>query len=123
LQAATGLLAVVVLLIVMNWFFHKVYWGGWISLHNRKKREFITEANETDGSRARMLWGLGLVGFTSFYREGFEVVLFLQGYRLKMGAAMVMAGLAFGLFFTAIVAVLNFIAGAGNAAGELDRHA
>jgi len=110
LQAATGLLAVVVLLIVMNWFFHKVYWGGWISLHNRKKREFITEANETDGSRARMLWGLGLVGFTSFYREGFEVVLFLQGYRLKMGTAMVMAGLAFGLFFTAIVAVLNFIA-------------
>ncbi len=110
LQAATGLLAVVVLLVVMNWFFHKIYWGGWISLHNRKKREFITEANETDGSRAKMLWGLGLVGFTSFYREGFEVVLFLQGYRLKMGTAMVMAGLAAGLFFTAIVAVLNFIA-------------
>src|SRR6202167_4924240 len=66
LQAATGLLAVVVLLVVMNWFFHKLYWGGWISLHNRKKREFITEANETDGSRAKMLWGLGLVGFTSF---------------------------------------------------------
>src|SRR5271155_1998949 len=39
LQAATGMLAVVVLLIVMNWFFHKIYWGGWISLHNRKKKE------------------------------------------------------------------------------------
>ncbi|HTB62832.1 MAG TPA: FTR1 family protein [Opitutales bacterium] len=110
LQAATGLLAVVVLLIVMNWFFHKLYWGGWISLHNRKKREFISEANETSGSRAKMLWGLALVGFTSFYREGFEVVLFLQGYRLKLGTAMVLAGLAVGLFFTAIVAVLNFIA-------------
>jgi Fe2+ transport system protein FeoA len=38
LQAATGLLAVVVLLVVMNWFFHKVYWGGWIAMHNRKSR-------------------------------------------------------------------------------------
>lgn len=28
LQAATGLLAVIVLLIVMNWFFHKMYWTG-----------------------------------------------------------------------------------------------
>ena len=110
LQAATGLLAVIVLLVVMNWFFHKIYWGGWISLHNRKKREFISEARETEGSRAKMIWGLGLVGFTSFYREGFEVVLFLQGYRLKMGTALVMAGLGLGLLFTAIVAALNFIA-------------
>jgi high-affinity iron transporter len=31
LQAATGLIAVVVLLIVMNWFFHKLYWTGWIT--------------------------------------------------------------------------------------------
>ena len=30
-QAATGLLAVIVLLVVMNWFFHKVYWTGWIA--------------------------------------------------------------------------------------------
>ena len=29
-QAATGLPALIVLLIVMNWFFHKVYWTGWI---------------------------------------------------------------------------------------------
>lgn len=109
-QAGTGLLAVVVLLVVMNWFFHKLYWGGWISLHNRKKRELMNEAEETAGSRAKMFWGLGLVGFTSFYREGFEVVLFLQSYRLKMGTGLVMAGLALGLFFTAIVAVLTFIA-------------
>ena len=31
IQAATGLLAVVVLLVVMNWFFHNIYWTGWIS--------------------------------------------------------------------------------------------
>ena len=40
LQAATGLLAVIVLLVVMNWFFHKIYWGGWIGLHNKKKKDF-----------------------------------------------------------------------------------
>jgi high-affinity iron transporter len=31
LQAATGLAALIVLMIVLNWFFHRVYWTGWIS--------------------------------------------------------------------------------------------
>src|ERR1700737_1835807 len=44
LQAGTGLLAVVVLLVIMNWFFHKVYWGGWICLHNRKKKSLLNDA-------------------------------------------------------------------------------
>jgi high-affinity iron transporter len=35
IQAATGLPALLVLLLVMNWFFHKVYWTGWISHHNQ----------------------------------------------------------------------------------------
>src|SRR5438034_10435690 len=34
LQAATGLMAIIVLLVIMNWFFHKIYWGGWIRAHN-----------------------------------------------------------------------------------------
>jgi high-affinity iron transporter len=110
LQAATGLLAVVVLLVVMNWFFHKVYWGGWISMHNRRKRELLEEPNVCAGCRTRLLSGLGLLGFTSLYREGFEVVLFLQSYRLKMGGTVVLLGTLAGLFFTAIVAVLNFVA-------------
>ena len=38
LQAATGLLAVIVLLVIMNWFFHKIYWGGWIRDHNRRRK-------------------------------------------------------------------------------------
>ena len=37
LQAATGLLAIIVLLVIMNWFFHKIYWGGWIRAHNRRR--------------------------------------------------------------------------------------
>jgi high-affinity iron transporter len=109
-QAGTGLLAVVVLLVVMNWFFHKVYWTGWISMHNRRKRTLISDAKTPEQSRRRILLGLGLLGFTSLYREGFEVVLFLQSYRLKMGGSVVLAGVAMGLLLTAIVAVLAFIA-------------
>ena len=68
-QAATGLLAVIVLLIVMNWFFHKVYWTGWISMHNRKKRDLLKSAQVPETSTVRLLWGLGLLGFASFYRQ------------------------------------------------------
>ena len=28
----------IVLLVVMNWFFHKVYWTGWISNHHKRRR-------------------------------------------------------------------------------------
>jgi high-affinity iron transporter len=85
LQAITGLLAIVVLVVIMNWFFHKVYWTRWISLHTNRKRRLVMDAEIPGASRARLLWGFGLLGFTSLYREGFEVVLFLQSYRLKLG--------------------------------------
>ncbi len=110
LQAATGLLAVVVLLVVMNWFFHKVYWGGWIAMHNRNKKNLLNRANESEISARRLMWGMVLLGFASLYREGFEVVLFLQTYYLQMGGKIVLFGALFGLFFTSIVAVLTFIA-------------
>ena len=45
IQAATGLLAVAVLLVVMNWFFHKIYWTGWISAHNRRRRNLLNGAD------------------------------------------------------------------------------
>jgi high-affinity iron transporter len=110
LQVVTGLLAILVLLLVMNWFFHKVYWTGWISMHNRRKQLLLKGARGAELSRRRLLWGLGLLGFTSFYREGFEVVLFLQSYRLKLGGQPVFNGVAIGLFLSAIVAVLTFVA-------------
>ena len=108
-QAATGLLAIVVLLVVMNWFFHKFYWSGWISLHTKKKRELLRDA-DGGGSGARVAWGLALLGFSSLYREGFEVVLFLQNYRLKLGGSAVLHGVIVGLIFASIVAVLTFVA-------------
>ncbi len=104
-QAATGLLAIVVLLLVMNWFFHKVYWAGWISMHSRRKQALMTEA-----SRGRLWWGLALLGFSSLYREGFEIVLFLQSYRLKLGGTPVFYGVAIGLALTAVIGVLTFVA-------------
>jgi high-affinity iron transporter len=110
LQAATGLLAVIVLLVVMNWFFHKVYWGGWIGLHNRKKKELLSKADDSRISDRRLLFGLGLLGFASLYREGFEVVLFLQTYYLQMGGVIVLGGALLGILLSGLVAVLTFVA-------------
>jgi len=110
LQAATGLLAVVVLLVIMNWFFHKIYWGGWMSMHNRRKKELVESADDPDISKTALLWGLGLLGFTSLYREGFEVVLFLQSYYLRLGGHAVLRGALLGLLLTGIVAALTFVA-------------
>ncbi len=109
-QAATGLLAVCVLLLVMNWFFHKVYWTGWISFHTERKRALLQAARTRRIPMGRALAGFALLGFTSFYREGVEVVLFLQSYRLKFGAGAVMPGLMLGLGLTAVVAALTFVA-------------
>jgi high-affinity iron transporter len=105
LQAATGLLAIVVLLVVMNWFFHKVYWTGWISMHSRRRTHLLREP-----SGSKLWWGLALLGFSSVYREGFEVVLFLQSYRLRLGTAPVLYGVGAGVTLTGIVGALTFIA-------------
>lgn len=107
LQAATGLLAIIVLLVIMNWFFHKIYWGGWIRHHNRRRKSLL--ANGGRSTESRLWWGLVLLGFTSLYREGFEVVLFLQSYQLRLGGAVVLKGALLGLSLSAIVAILTFV--------------
>jgi high-affinity iron transporter len=107
IQAATGLLAILVLLVVMNWFFHKIYWTGWIAHHDKRRRRILEAPDPTGASTFR---GLALLGFTAIYREGFEVVLFLQNLRLRSGTGVVMGGTAIGLILTAIVAALTFIA-------------
>lgn len=109
LQAATGLVAVIVLVVVMNWFFHKMYWTGWISLHTKRKSALLTAARNHRTSRRQLLFGLALLGFSSVYREGFEVVLFLQSYRLRLGPPPVFYGIAFGLFWTVLVAIATFV--------------
>src|SRR4051794_39076455 len=83
LEAITGFIAVVVLLLVLNWFMHKVYWSEWIGRHHRQRRRLLART----GLSATI--GLVALGFTSVYREGFEVVLFLQNLELKAGSGVV----------------------------------
>src|SRR4051794_22911022 len=83
LEAITGFVAVVVLLLVLNWFVHKVYWSEWIGRHHRQRRRLLART----GLSATI--GLVALGFTSVYREGFEVVLFLQNLELKAGSGVV----------------------------------
>jgi high-affinity iron transporter len=109
LQAATGLLAVIVLLVIMNWFFHKIYWGGWIRAHNRRRKALLENARSIESSQRHLWWGLILLGFTSLYREGFEVVLFLQSYNLRLGGAVVLKGALLGIVLSGMVAVLTFV--------------
>jgi high-affinity iron transporter len=105
-QAATGIPAILVLLVVMNWFFHRVYWTGWIAHHHKRRRRLLSSAGGV-GVRSTLL-GLGLLGFTSVYREGFEIVIFLQGLRVAFGSAVVLEGVVLGLLFTGAVGVLTF---------------
>jgi high-affinity iron transporter len=108
-QAWTGLLAVVVLLVVMNWFFHKVYWTGWITFQNRRKQHILEQAKSPNVVKSSLMWGLIFLGFTSFYREGFEVVLFLQSYNLQLGGTVVFYGALVGILFSGILAYLSFV--------------
>jgi high-affinity iron transporter len=109
LQAATGLLAVIVLLVIMNWFFHKIYWGGWIRHHNRRRKSLLASDPTKKNGHSRLWWGLVLLGFTSLYREGFEVVLFLQSYNLRLGGGVVLKGALLGLLLSGMVAMLTFV--------------
>jgi high-affinity iron transporter len=112
-QAAAGIPAIIVLLIVMNWFFHNVYWSGWIGMHVRKKKSLIVQAN--DGAEmgqknlSRLLFGLGVLGFASVFREAVEIVLFLQSYYLQLGSVVVYYGAAGGLVLTAAAGYLTLI--------------
>lgn len=105
-QAATGLLAIVVLLVIMNWFFHKVYWTGWICLHEKRKQTIIKAPTRNERS---VYWGLVLLGLTAVYREGFEVVLFLQSIRLRAGEPAVGIGFIIGFTLTLIVGALTLL--------------
>jgi high-affinity iron transporter len=102
LEAITGFIAIVVLLVVLNWFVHKVYWSEWIGRHHRQRRKLLSRTG------AAATFGLVALGFTAVYREGFEVVLFLQSLELKAGSGVVLEGVAIGLAGTAVVGMLTF---------------
>lgn len=105
LEAIVSLIAIGVLLIITNWFFHKVYWTGWMATFHAKKRTLIGGIAVVTISQSV---GLIILGFTSIYREGFETVLFLQSLVLDAGMGVVMQGVLLGLFGVAIVGMLTF---------------
>ncbi len=95
LEAVVSLVAIGTLLLILNWFFHKMYWQENLqSLHQRKRRLL---AGAGLSLAAAQVLGLVLLGFTSVYREGFETVLFLQAMTLEAGALTVLQGVALGL--------------------------
>ncbi len=108
-QVAAGMFAVVVILIEIDWLVHGVYWSEWISMHNQSKRSLLAQAGQLSKNSRRILLGLVLIGFDPVYREGFEVVIFLQKYYLEMGPLVVYYGVAGGLSLTLAIGYLTFL--------------
>ena len=100
LEAVVSLAAIAVLLLITNWFFHKVYWSGWIAKFHGRKRTLLAGA-------AGQLAGFATLGFVSVYREGFETALFLQALFLRAGADTVLAGVLLGSAAVAAVGVVT----------------
>ncbi|PMP83405.1 MAG: iron permease, partial [Roseiflexus castenholzii] len=102
LEAIVSLIAIAVLLLITNWFFHDVYWKDWMAnFHQQKKRILSGQAGQ---------WlGLMTLGFASIYREGFETVLFLQALTLEGSVTVVSVGVAIGLIVTLLVGLAVFV--------------
>ena len=106
LEAVVGLIAIGVLLLITNWFFHKVYWSEWIAKFHRQRKRY--EKLEKTGFISGQVIGMFVLGLTSVYREGFETVLFLQSLALSAGAATVLEGAGLGLALTFAVGFVTF---------------
>ncbi len=107
LESITGLIAIAVLLLVTNWFFHRVYWSEWIGRFHRR-RKALEKIDRTGFISAQVL-GFVLLGLTSVYREGFETVLFLQSLQVSAGTVTVVEGAALGLALTFAVGTFTFV--------------
>jgi high-affinity iron transporter len=108
LEAIVGLIAIGVLLLVLNWFFHRVYWTEWIAGHRRRGKALAGTAAGAAGAAGATIFGLYMLGFSSVFREGFETVLFLQALQLSAGTGVVLGGVALGLLLTAAVGAATF---------------
>jgi high-affinity iron transporter len=108
LEAIVGLIAIGVLLLVLNWFFHRVYWTEWIAGRRKRGKALAGQVAGAGAVAGTTVAGLYLLGFTSVFREGFETVLFLQALQLEAGIGIVLAGVTLGLLFTAVVGALTF---------------
>ena len=107
LEAVVGLVAIGILLLVLNWFFHRVYWTEHISRFHKRRRRLL--GLTSGGLMSAQVAGFVLLGFSTVYREGFETVLFLQALELSSGLWVVLEGVALGGIAVAAVAVATFV--------------
>lgn len=107
LEVVISIIAVIVLLIVTNWVFHKYYWSGW----NSKLRQLSKAAVSKQGTGIENLALVG-VGFATIFREGFETTLFMQSLILEAGIKPVLNGLAIGGAIITVMGVAVFYIGA-----------
>jgi high-affinity iron transporter len=105
LEAVVSLVAIGVLLLILNWFYHRVYWQENLQDLHRKKKRVLRGASV--GILSAQALGLVALGFSSVYREGFETVLFLQALTLEAGAMTVLQGVALG--FAGVVGVFLLV--------------
>jgi high-affinity iron transporter len=103
LEAVVSIFAVIILFIVTNWVFHRVYWVGW----NSKLRSLSKSAQNVSSTRWEWLALLG-VGFLTVYREGFEMALFLQSLLLEGSKSSVFIGSAIAVVFLILLGALTF---------------
>ena len=87
---------------VLNWFLHSIYWTDQI-----KSSTAVAARSSRGGSAATL--GLVMLGFTCVYREGFEVVLFLQSLSSRPAPPPWCRALRSGPAATAVVGVLTFV--------------
>ena len=107
LEAIVGLMAIGVLLLVLNWFFHRVYWTEHIKSFQQAPQ--APDEHHCGGLISAQVFGFVLLGFSTVYREGFETVLFLQALELSSGLAVVLEGVALGIVLVGAVAVATFV--------------
>ena len=107
LESVISVLAVIILLMVSNWVFHKYYWTGW----NAKLRDLSREAQKQRTPLTETL-ALVWVGFMTIFREGFETTLFMQSLILEAGMPSVLIGLSIGAVLIAAMGFTVFVIGA-----------
>ena len=100
-EAVVSMIAIAVLLLILNWFYHRVYWQQNLQGLHRRKKSILVGAGFS--LAAAQVAGLVALGFSSVYREGFETVLFLQALTLDAGAWTVLQGVGLGLAGVALL--------------------
>jgi high-affinity iron transporter len=98
MEAIISLVAIAVMVVVTNWFFHRVYWTERLAGFHARKADLI---------RVGQAAGLVGLGFISVYREGFETALFLQPLTVNASFDAVLFGVLLGAVGVAAVGVVT----------------